>query len=368
MVFKRRIHTRTVSRWVGFFALIVFSQISTGLLLRNEFRTGPISPFSGNRIRSPYSDTNLKWLKTAIHLHSDRDGFSPFRSPPEEIQNRYSEKGYDLIGITDYLKISGVDSGSKTFLPGYEWGRDFNKKHILAIGADTVTPDFFPMYAAPGNIQWTVDRMQKSGAFVVVAHPALEGSVPEHTIERLRGIDAIEVFSPYGIFFAEWIRLLDRGIAVNAFSGDDLHYFPGESIRAMKLPLYKRIFHELTFSDQNEGEPFTRYILLNSDSLGTKDVVRNLKQGNYVSVIKTADYLEDPGVNELRLDGDRIIARFPEKFLKLEFIGSQGRILASETESKSAYYRFTREDSFVIVKVIFASGLLYSNAFFRKES
>ncbi|MDV6237134.1 phosphoesterase [Leptospira ellisii] len=367
MVFKRRIHPRTISRWIGFFVLIAASQLLTGLLLRNEFRIEPASPFSGNTIRSPYSETNLKWLKTAAHLHSDKDGFSPFRSPPEEIQNRYSEKGYDLIGITDYLKISGGDSGAKTFLPGYEWGRDFNRKHILAIGAGAVTRDFFPVYASPGNIQWTVDRMQKSGAFVVVAHPALEGSIPEHTIETLRGIDAVEVFSPYGTFFVEWIRLLDRGISVNAFSGDDLHYFPGESIRAMKLPLYKRIFHELTFSDQNEGETFTRYILLNSDSLEIADVVRNLKTGNYVSVIKTADYLEDPKIEELRLDGDRISARFPEKFLKLEFIGSGGRILASEFETTKASYRLKPADPFVIVKVVFASGLIYSNAFYRTE-
>ncbi|EMG09070.1 hypothetical protein LEP1GSC151_3133, partial [Leptospira interrogans serovar Grippotyphosa str. LT2186] len=75
--------------------------------------------------------------------------------------------------------------------------------------------------------------MQKSGAFIVISHPGLEGSISYKILERLQGVDAVEVFSTYGDTFENWIRLLDQGIPMFATSGDDLHYFPGELIRAM---------------------------------------------------------------------------------------------------------------------------------------
>ncbi|XDD48763.1 PHP domain-containing protein [Leptospira sp. WS92.C1] len=367
MVFKKRIHSRIWFRVSGFFVLIGFIQIATAFLLNRKPELAEDLPFRGKQIYSPYTNVKSKWIKTAFHLHSDRDGFSPFRSTPEEIQKQYLDKNYDLVGITDYLKISGKESKDLRYLPGYEWGRDFNKKHILALGSETVVKDFFPIYASVGNIQWTIDQMQKTKAFVVISHPSLEGSISKDAILTLRGIDAIEVFSPYGDSFQDWIDLLDRGVPMLATSGDDLHYFPGESIRALKLPLYQRIFHELTFSDQNEGETFTRYILLNTDSLEISDLIQNLKKGNYVSVVKIVDYMEDPKITELKLEQNRILVRFPEKFLNIEFIGKGGTVLKKESGESKSDYVFREEDQYVIVKAIFPSGYIYSNPFYRKQ-
>ncbi|EMO29086.1 hypothetical protein LEP1GSC170_1110, partial [Leptospira interrogans serovar Bataviae str. HAI135] len=209
---------------------------------------------------------------------------------------------------------------------------------------------------------------QKSGAFVVISHPGLEGSISYKILECLRGIDAVEVFSTYGDTFKDWIKLLDQGIPILATSGDDLHYFPGESIRAMKLPLYQRVFHELTFSDQNEGEAFTRYVLLNTHSIEQDEIVRNLKKGNYVSVIKIADYMEDPKITELKLTKDKIFAEFPDKFLKITFIGKNGKILQEDKLAFRSSYQFRNEDEYVIVKAIFSSGYIYSNPFYRTSS
>lgn len=368
MVFKRRIHPRVLYKILSAFTFFVIIHLLTSFILTNDLETVKNFPFKGDKIYSPYSETKHRWLKMAFHLHSDRDGFSPFRSSPEEIQEKYLEKKYDLIGITDYLKISGTESKNSKFFPGYEWGRDFNRKHILALGAEDLIRDFFPLYASVGNIQWTIDQIQKSGAFVVISHPGLEGSISYKILERLRGIDAVEVFSTYGDTFKDWIKLLDQGIPILATSGDDLHYFPGESIRAMKLPLYQRVFHELTFSDQNEGEAFTRYVLLNTHSIEQDEIVRNLKKGNYVSVIKIADYMEDPKITELKLTKDKIFAEFPDKFLKITFIGKNGKILQEDKLAFRSSYQFRNEDEYVIVKVIFSSGYIYSNPFYRTSS
>lgn len=365
MVFKKRIHPRVWSRLLGGIAFLGVTHLLTSFILKSDLEVRKNSPFRGDQIHSPYSQTEHRWLKLAFHLHSDRDGFSPFRSPPEEIQERYSEKNYDLIGITDYLKISGIESGNSKFFPGYEWGRDFNRKHILALGSETPIRDFFPLFASIGNIQWTIDQMQKSGSFVAVSHPGLEGSISYSILENLRGVDAVEVFSPYGNTFSDWVRLLDLGIPILAVSGDDLHYFPGESIRALKLPLYQRIFHELTFSDQNEGEAFVRYVLLNTNSVDRKEIVRNLKLGNYVSVVKATDYMDDPKITELKLEKNRIVAEFPETFVKLEFIGKNGKVLQEKIQMQKAEYTFRKEDEYAIVRAVFPSGVIYSNPFYR---
>ncbi|TGK25368.1 phosphoesterase [Leptospira stimsonii] len=368
MVFKKRMDPKIWFRILGFLLFLGVGHFFISWLLRSPLRSERMIPFHGNFIHSPYLKTEQRWLKTALHLHSDRDGFSPFRSSPKEIQNRYLEKKYDLIAITDYLKVSGVESGDKKFLPGYEWGRDFNRKHLLALGAETAIFDYFPIYATIGNLQWTIDQMQKEGSFVVVSHPVLEGSISYRDIERLRNVDAVEVFSPFGDSFSEWIRLLDQGYPILATSGDDLHYFPGELIRAMKLPLYERIFHELTFSNQNEGDAFTRYILLNADSNEPKEIIRNLKMGNYISVIKLVEYMDDPKISDLRMEGEKIVAEFPEKFLKLEFIGKGGRVLKEEFQAIRGEYVFDSKEEYVIMKATFPSGYLFSNPFFRVKS
>lgn len=357
--------------WFRILGIILFlggAHLSISWILSDPLRIEKPLPFHGDFIHSPYSPTIQRWLKTAFHLHSDRDGFSPFRSSPKEIQERYLEKKYDIIGITDYLKVSGVESGKKIFLPGYEWGRDFNRKHILVLGAKEAVYDFFPVYTTIGNLQWTIDQMQKEESFVIVSHPVLEGAISYRDIERLRNLDAVEVFSPFGDSFPEWLRLLDQGYPILAASGDDLHYFPGELIRAMKLPLYERIFHELTFSNQNEGETFTRYILLNTDSLDEKEIVKNLKRGNYISVMKLVDYMDDPKILDLRMEDKKIIAEFPEKFLKLEFIGKGGKVLKEEFQKTRGEYLIDSEDEYVVVKAVLPSGFLYSNPFYRTKT
>ncbi|MBM9575660.1 phosphoesterase [Leptospira sp. 201903070] len=368
MVFKKKLKPTVWFRILAIIFILTITHFLISWFLSNPLRSEKASPFHGSFLHSPYSQTKERWLKTAFHLHSDRDGFSPFRSSPKEIQERYLEKKYDLIGITDYLKVSGVDSANPKFLPGYEWGRDFNRKHILALGALDSVFDFFPVYTTIGNLQWTIDQMQKEESFVVVSHPMLEGSISYQDVKKLRNLDAVEVFSPFGDSVSEWIRLLDQGYSVLAVSGDDLHYFPGESIRAMKLPLYERIFHELTFSNQNEGDAFTRYLLLNVDSLDRREVIKNLKQGNYVSVIKLVDYMDDPKILDLKMEGKKISVEFPEKFLKLEFIGKNGRVTKEEFQKTRGDYTFLPEDEYILVKATFPSGFIYSNPFYRVEA
>lgn len=124
----------------------------------------------------------------------------------------------------------------------------------------------------------------------------------------------------------------------------------------------------LLFQIKNEGEAFVRYILLNTDSTERDKIIRNLKKGNYVSVIKIADYMEDPKITELKLTKDRIFAEFPDKFLKIVFIGKNGKILKEDQLEFRSSYQFQNEDEYVIVKVTFSSGYIYSNPFYRTSS
>ncbi|EMN47912.1 hypothetical protein LEP1GSC088_1199 [Leptospira interrogans str. L1207] len=128
-----------------------------------------------------------------------------------------------------------------------------------------------------------------------------------------------------------------------------MHYFPGELIRAMKLPLYQRIFHELTFSDQNEGEAFVRYILLNTHSTERDEIIRNLKKGNYVSVIKIADYMEDPKITELNLtDVEILFSQAHLSFQKCHLQISDLQRLLNPKKPSQEY------KSFLINRIIFS--------------
>lgn len=70
MVFKRRIHPRVLYKVLGAFTFFVIIHLLTSFILTKDLRLTKNSPFKGNRIYSPYSETKHRWLKMASSFGS----------------------------------------------------------------------------------------------------------------------------------------------------------------------------------------------------------------------------------------------------------------------------------------------------------
>ncbi|WP_243393448.1 phosphoesterase [Leptospira perolatii] len=353
----------------GLFALLVSFNIWTLIFLRSDLASNQSDgSIQKNRIYNPYeSSTKLKWVKAALHIHTDAAWFTPGRNTPEEIQKVYSKFGYKLIGFTDYETVTKSKEKVIAQLPGYEWGRNFRKRHLMILGTETPDHDFFPLYANPENVQWEIDRQQKLGNFITINHPQLNESFPLEIVQKLSGYDAIEVFSPFGDIPAFWDRLLSAGLPSFCMASDDLHYLPKEEFRKIQragLPSFQQLTSLLY---GQEGESLTRFILLNTDSLETEDVVRALKSGNYACVRKMERSLEDPVLGSFGIKDKKIVYfSFGDLAMQVDFIGANGVILQRLSGVREGNYEFRNDDTFVRIQAYFPTAVVLSNPFYPK--
>ncbi|EQA43475.1 hypothetical protein LEP1GSC050_1295 [Leptospira broomii serovar Hurstbridge str. 5399] len=360
---------------LGLFVTIIVTVLSFNawslFFLRSDIRPKQASnniQSIGREIHDPYlRSTKLKWIKTAIHLHSNRAWFTPIRNSPEEIQEVYSKNGYQILAFTDYEIVTKLESKKTALIPGYEWGRNLVKRHLTVLGIEEADHDFFPLFAFPENIQWEIDSLQKKGAFVAINHPLLNDSFPLRILEKLSGYNAIEVLSPFGDILTYWDQLLSLGVSSFCMAGDDLHYLPKEEYLKVAKTGFPSLRQIATEWYDEDGESLMRYILLNANSTDKEDILAALKEGNYACVRKMSRVLSDPKVKAFGIrNGAEVFYEFDETPLTVDFIGRNGETLSRSYGQKKGTYRFRPDDLYVRIQAFLPTGLILSNPFYRK--
>lgn len=326
----------------------------------------PIDTKSTRIQKNPYEDLQTySLLKLAIHLHSNQNFFSFEKHSVEEISEQYSKKGYDSIVFTDYEKISYPTNQFASKIPGYEWGHNFRKRHLLCIGSETVVSDPYYIFPTTQNLQRAISLMHNDGCFVTINHPNLFSGIPFEELQKLHSYHALELISPYGDVISLYDSILSKGIKTHLSAVDDLHYFSEETIRTFDQNILKTIFQHMTFSRGKEAQAFRRYILIGSRN-NTKEIVENLKKGNYLSVLKHSADLPDPEPPRIQFRNKVLKLQTKEKLLLVKVLGKQGKILKEWTDVTSVEFPYPVAEEYIRLEIYSTFGVLYSNAIYKE--
>ena len=177
-----------------------------------------------------------QWYKAALHVHtstSDADVDVPTRL------KQYRERGYDIVAITDHLKMNKVDGLSDEKFVVIS-GMEAHPTHQKPLVTNRLVPhpenNHFVCLNLPEGFeikedlepQRVIDIVNAAGGGVIYAHPYWMG----HTINEMLSVNgymATEVYNGVcslrgnGYSSVHWDQLLYKGVMLPAVAVDDVH-------------------------------------------------------------------------------------------------------------------------------------------------
>jgi hypothetical protein len=156
----------------------------------------------------------------------------------QALLDKYIEKNYDFLSISDHLTVTVVDNPALTMIPGTEWNSRTGQ-----VSSGTITRyDHVGIYGIdPAGIETylphkSLDKVMncpENGVLKIANHP--NWLIEEHhrleTLLRFgRSFNGIEIYNytlevDHGLADAtwKWDRLLSMGFPLLGFAGDDSH-------------------------------------------------------------------------------------------------------------------------------------------------
>lgn len=317
------------------------------------------APFKGSKLYNPYKEIqNNKWYKANLHSHSNIwGGLTDGRlSSPEEIHKVYSNMGYDIVGISNYMNRSVSELQKEKFFPVYEHGFGIWKNHYLVLGADDVKFLDFVYYPTLNNKQFLINTLKTEKNLISIVHPWMRNAVSLNDVAYLDNYDCIEICR-YSRTSVEYVdRALSSGKNIKLIANDDSH----------------------NIKDQDEvGKGLT---IINSKSKSYDDVMSAIQQGSVVAVnliksgfntfeLKNYNIPRLPNLITFDITGDSISLSFDSLASEIKFVGQDGVIKSIVSNTKSAYYTLQSDDSYIRVETTFPNNAVYFlNPVFRYDS
>ena len=295
-------------------------------------------PFAGTTFYNPYQSINGDaWKKCVFHLHTKSwFGLTNGENSFEEMVDVYKKLNYDVIGVSDYMKIN------PQFIPVYEHGYNIKKTHQLALGATKVV---WRDYFFPQNLhqkQHVIDRLKQHSQLVAINHPTMRSGYRADDFKYLSGYDLFGVQNGTHLSEASWDAALSSGHAAWLIANDDAH-----SVNPWRLQ------REATFVNAGGNDVLSR--LAQGVAFGVHFPRKN--QTTLDEKIREAKDVTFPASIQVRDDSLHIVWR--QTMQKIDFIGDNGRLLKSVTGSNTAFYAVRQQDSYVRVKLTSPEGIVY---------
>lgn len=323
-------------------------------------------PFSGDKIWNPYQNIDsAKWLKGNFQIQSRAWGgvTDGSNNPTDSIYSRYERLGYDIIGISDYMKINKYFDDHPGYISIYEHGYNIRKTHQVNIGAKKVLWLDFPFYQTTSHKQFIINLLRKHSDIISLAHPAFSLNGYNHNdLKYLVNYDLIEALNHQKFSFSHWDAALSNGHPKYILANDDAH---------------------------NIENPFLYGVIatmIHANSTSSKDIISALLAGKSYGFIphtpggetleKKISRIKDfPYLQSAKLNGNRYTLKFYKNTpktrtpKKIEFIGQNGKIKKTVTDIDSAYYDFQDDDTYIRVFIDFGQReKMYLNPIFRYNS
>lgn len=328
-------------------------------LVAPVYRFSVPEPFSGPYLYNPYNGLdNSQWHRAAFHIHSHAwSGITNGEGNDNHaIYQLYRQLGYDIICISDYMKINTWEDHRTAYIPVYEHGYGVNKTHQLAIGATTVDWLDFPFYQGVSQKQFIINRLYGTSAVVCLAHPAFSQGYKVEEMKYLGGYQALEVLNYTKMSLGHWDAALSSGRYVTVIGNDDAH----------DISNLLEVGHRLT--------------LVNTASLHRDSIINAIKQHRTIGVNifrngdqtleeKIAFVAETARLEHVTVSGDTLMVRMDRPAAAVVFIGQNGVELSSIKDTSQASYVMQPKDRYVRTEIHFDNGnIFYLNPVVRHNS
>jgi hypothetical protein len=306
-------------------------------------------PFEGNILFNPYNNIDSsKWRKANFQVQSYAwIGITSGRGNTNTaIYNVYKSLGYDIIATSDYQKINTYRNNEPEYIPVYEHGYGIKKNHQVLIGSRKVLWTDYPFFQTIHNKQNIINKLRKNNELIYIAHPKLRNGYDTGDLKWLANYDGIEVLNNYRLSIEHWDSALSSGNYVTLLGNDDAHDISNPD----------EIGHHCTF--------------INSATLTRRDIVQALKSGkafgariyrtngeSFKDKIKRTKIL--PIINSITVSGDTITIKTDSIAREIRFVGQNGIIRKTESNTNLAIYKFNETDTYIRTEIEFYSRNVY---------
>ena len=310
-----------------------------------------------------------RWFKGNTHAHSlNSDGDVPV----DDVVRWYREHGYHFTFITEHEYFTDVAPLNWFFAAGNRFlviaGQEVTQRiadsahtggvrqaHVNALGTTRLVPTLGERNIAKGmTIAETYARngaaIAAAGGILQVNHPNFIWSVPLGDMMELPDSTLFELWNGHPIVYnqggtdstgqemlsteARWDSVLSRGKLLFGVADDDSHSYKPQDAENPDL-----------------ARPGRGWIWVRADTLTRDAIIRSLRRGDFYA--STGITLRDVQVSDTlyRLE----IAPAGDRRYLTEFIGRNGRVLASSTTLRPSY-RIQGSEAYVRARVSDSSG------------
>lgn len=298
--------------------------------------SGPVK-FSGDKLYNPYENMDSNhWRKYNFQVQSKAWlGITDGRKNSNElIDSIYTALGFDHVATSDYQKINYYGKEKSSFIPTYEHGYNMFKTHQVCIDAKSVLWTDLILWQTRSMKQWVIDQLKRESSIVALAHPLLRHGYSVEDMRYLTNYDMMEVLNNARLSYEHWDAALSTGNLAWMLGNDDAHD---------------------VLNSNHVGRKFT---MINSPSLNKEDIIKNLKSGNAYGVdffpkmdvpmderIERSKYI--PYITKVDLNGDTLTVAASQQARTITFIGQEGKILQTSSDTNISHYIIKENDTYV---------------------
>ncbi|MCB2206978.1 MAG: hypothetical protein KQH67_01670 [Bacteroidetes bacterium] len=298
--------------------------------------SGPVK-FNGDKLYNPYAkmDSTL-WKKYNFQVQSKAWlGITDGRKNSNElIDSIYNALGFDHVATSDYQKINYYGKDKVSFIPTYEHGYNILKTHQVCVDAKKVLWTDLILWQTRSMKQWIIDQLKEDCSIVSLAHPLLRHGYSVEDMRYLTNYDMMEVLNNARLSYDHWDAALSTGNLAWMMGNDDAHD---------------------VLNSNHVGRKFT---MINAPDMHKETIIQSLKTGNAYGVdfFPKMDVPMDerielskniPYITKVNLTGDTIEVAASQEARTITFIGQEGKVLETYTNTKSATYVVQESDTYV---------------------
>ena len=317
--------------------------------------------FQGKEWYNPYTaiDTNdLKLSNFQIQSKSYGGVTNGRNNSSERVFSTYKNLGYDVITISDYMKINTYSEDSLPHVTVYEHGYGAFKNHQVCLGASEVMWLDFPLFQSKNSKQFVLNELKKKNKCVAIAHPSLRDAYSVEDMKVLRGYDLIEALSNFKNSLELWDAALSSGNPVFLIADDDAHNLD-------KPNDYGRV--ATVIHSANTAEDSLLSALKKGSAYGL--VVQTPEGDSHEAKAKRFKKL--PQMLAHTVANDSVHLQFSDSIRELKAVGQDGKVLldlALNNQSSSYTFALAGVSHFVRFEVKMKDGSkIYTNPIIRSD-
>jgi hypothetical protein len=263
--------------------------------------------------------------------------------------------GYDIITISDYMKINTYGKEKPGYVPVYEHGYGIRKFHQVCIGTERVQWRDYPFFQTLHHKQHILNILRKHNELVYVAHPRLRlGYHPDDFI-HLTGYDGVEVLNYMRFSIDHWDAALSAGRYVQIIGNDDAH----------DIDITMEIGYRCTYVYTPHLQTDSIIKAMKEGKAFGADIYRDLHE-SYEEKAEKAKHIAK--LSGAELHDDTLCVSVSKEAMEFRFIGQLGKILKTSTNTDTACYVIQPEDTYVRTEITFHDkNVFYLNPVVRYE-